>query len=40
MIARTELKKLDPYMKALVKYPAKFMVRKAGEKEYKVHGKY
>ena len=40
MIARKKLKRLDPSIQAFVKYPAKLMVRKAGEKEYRVHGEY
>ena len=40
MIARKELKRLDPPIQAFVKYPASVMVRKAGEKEYRVHGEY
>ena len=40
MIARKELKRLDPSIQAFVKYPAKLMVRKAREKEYRVHGEY
>ena len=32
MIARKELKKLDPHIQAFLKYPAKLMVRKAGKK--------
>ena len=40
MIARKELKRLDPSIHAFVKYSAKFMVRKPGEKEYRVDRKY
>ena len=40
MIARKELKRLDPSIQGFVRYPAKLMVRKAGEKEYRVHGEY
>ena len=31
MIARKKLKRLDPSIQTFVKYPSKFMVRKAGE---------
>ena len=40
MIARKELRSLDPSIQAFVKYPVKLMVTKAGEKEYNVHGEY
>ena len=40
MIARKELKRLDPFIQAFIKYLAKLMVRKAGEKECRVHGEY
>ena len=38
MIARKELKKLDPSMQAFVEYPAKLTVRKAGEKSTECMG--
>ena len=40
MVARKELKRVDPSIQVFVKYPAKLMVRKAGEKECRVYGEY
>ena len=40
LIARKELKTLDPSIQAFVIYPAKLMVRKAAENKYRVHGEY
>lgn len=40
MIARKELTRLDPPIQVFVKYPTKLMVKKAGEKEYKVHDEF
>ena len=37
MIARKELKRLDPSIQAFIKYPAKLMVRKAVQTEYREH---
>ena len=39
-VTRKVLKRLDPSIQAFVKYPANLLVRKAGEKEYRVHGEY
>ena len=40
MIARKELKILDPSIKVFVKYPTKLMVGKALEKYYRDHRGY
>ena len=40
MIARKQLKRLDPSTQAFVKYPAKLKVRKTGEKECRMHSEY
>ena len=39
MITRKELKRLDLSIQTFVKYRAKLMVRKAGEREYSMHGR-
>ena len=40
LIARKELKRLDPSIQVFVKYQATLMVRKAGEKDYRLHSEY
>ena len=40
MIARKDLKRLDPSKQAFVKYQATLMVRKLGKKEYSAHLEY
>ena len=40
MIARKELKRLDPSRQAFVKYQATLMVRKFGKKGYRIHLEY
>ena len=40
MLARKNLKKDDPTIQAFVKYPAKLMVKKEGEKGYSLYAEY
>ena len=40
MLTRKNLKKDDPTIQAFVKYPAKLMVKKEGEKGYRLYAEY